>query len=340
MQFSNKKSIPLSIAVWLAHNDYPEHKDPKTISVTSLLKPTREIALCSQNKDKMDMLTADVFDLIPSSLGTAIHAGIEHAWLSPRLKKTLESLGQPKQIIDRLVVNPSEKDFKAKPDLIPVYLEQRYTRTLKGWTITGAMDFIGGGGLEDFKSTSVWSHIFGSNDEKYILQGSIYRWITPDRIRRAILKIQKIFTDWKKKDALQDKKGSYPQSRLLMKTFALMGVEETENWISNRLDEIEFALVTEQKDLPLCTPDELWQKDDTWKYYKNPKKMSRATKNFTKKDYTNPAQAAHQRLVDDGEVGTIVFVPGEVVKCKYCSARPFCEQAKNYKLQGLIKELD
>ena len=40
---TNNTNLPLSIAVWLACDDYDYNNDPYTISATTLLKPLKQI---------------------------------------------------------------------------------------------------------------------------------------------------------------------------------------------------------------------------------------------------------------------------------------------------------
>jgi hypothetical protein len=87
-------------------------------------------------------------------------------------------------------------------------------------------------------------------------------------------------------------------------------------------------------ELPLCTDKELWRKEPAYKYYKNPASAasgSRSTKNF------DTIAEAHARLLEDGNVGTVVEVPGEVVACKYCNAFPVCTQKDALIADGSLK---
>jgi len=64
----------------------------------------------------------------------------------------------------------------------------------------------------------------------------------------------------------------------------------------------------------------LWRSEPEFKYYKNPEKMSRSTKNF------DSMKEARMRFIEDGSVGIIVERPGQVTACKYCSAFAICKQ--------------
>ena len=184
------------------------------------------------------------------------------------------------------------------------------------------------GRLSDYKSTSVYSVIFGSNDQKYVLQGSIYRWLSPDIITDDHMDIEFIFTDWSKAKALQQK--DYPQNRVMTKTYPLMSLEATEQWLITKLKEIHTYHNADQETLPECTDEELWATPTVFKYYKNPSKLDRSTKNFDTLD------AANARLASEGSVGIINEVKGQVKACTYCNALNVCNQAKQLIMQGRL----
>ena len=329
---TNKAKISLAPAVWLLEDDYDYNADPYTISATTLLKPIRPIILNAQA-----MLTAgdseheiDLVDMIAARMGQALHDSLEHAWKKPKhLEKALELLKIPKSVRKNIIINPTKSDFEQRTDVIAIYIENRSSRKLGKWTVTGKYDLVMDGQVEDYKSTSVWGYIFDSNTEDYAMQGSIYRWLNQDKITKEKISIHYIFTDWSKVKAKQDPK--YPQTRLLTKEIPLKNVHWVEDWMRQKLNKIEALIDADQSDLPLCTPEELWQKEAKWKYYKNPANITRATKNF---DNERDAQALY---MDHGSVGKIVHIPGEVVRCKYCSSIEKCEQAAGYIKSGLIK---
>ncbi len=83
--------------------------------------------------------------------------------------------------------------------------------------------------------------------------------------------------------------------------------------------------------MPPCSDDDLWRKDPVFKYYKNPNSTARSTKNF------DTFAEAHARLAEDGFVGKVVEVKGEVVACKYCNAFAVCKQKDTYIADGSLK---
>ncbi len=91
MKLTNKFNVPLSLAIWLAHDEYQHSDDPKVISATGLLKPLKSLILSQQCTSG----EVDISELINSRMGTAIHTAIEHAWSSKTLLATMDNLGLP-----------------------------------------------------------------------------------------------------------------------------------------------------------------------------------------------------------------------------------------------------
>ena len=324
-KYTNKDNISLPLAVWLMHDSYDYDKRDNVISATSLLKPTRALTLIQQNKD-LDK-TVDVMNLVSARMGSAIHAIAEEAWVDRNnITRALETLGMS-NLDSKVVINPV-KGGQYTDDHIPVYVEQRHEKEIDDFIISGKYDLVVDGTVSDYKSTSVWTYIFDSNALKYTQQGSIYKWLAPDQIKDTVIQIHYIFTDWSSSQAARDPK--YPQTRVITKEYPLWSIEQTEHYIKTKLKEFKECLDKSQNDLPECTKEELWESDTKYKYYKNPAKMARATKNYDTLDEANA------RLAADGRVGTVVTVPGEVKACRYCGVSDICEQAQNLINQGRL----
>lgn len=321
-KYTNQASVPLSLAVFLATDNY-DHEDD-TISATALLKPTRQLIL--GQRVPQDLSLVDVMAMWKSRLGSAIHDSIEGSWLNG-YDKALEALGYPRRVINKIRVNPEPSELG--DDDIPVYMELRSYRDFLGYKVSGKFDFVAEGRVEDFKSTGTFTWVNGTKDEDYILQGSIYRWLNPELITSDQMQINFLFTDWQAFRAKQDPK--YPAQPIMAKVFNLKSLEETEQFIARKLREVEFFKDAEEGELPLCSDKELWRSAPTWKYYKNPQKMSRSTKNFDNK------QDAYIRMQQDKNVGTVVEVPGQVMACKYCPAFPICSQKDQLIADGSLQ---
>lgn len=319
MKYTNRLNLPLSIAVWLSQDNYDYNYDPKVISATTLLKPVRQIILNS----KITEQDVDVSALVASRMGSSIHDSIEKAWTEPH--KALESLGMPFGMIGKVKVNPKPDDLLE--DDISVYMELRGNRKLGEYSVSGKFDFCMDGVLEDFKSTSTRSYTSQSNADKYIMQGSIYRWIFPDIIKEDYMIIDYIFTDWSAIKAAQDKE--YPQTRVLAQHYKLKSIPETEAFIRDKINQVVRYQQSNQDEIPLCSEEDLWTTETVYKYFKNPN-ASRSTKNFSN------FYEAQQRFVQDGSIGLVKTVPGEVRACRYCAASSICNQAKQLKDEGRL----
>lgn len=314
--YTNNEAVPLSMAVWLA-SDYYDYR-ASGISVTGLLKPVKQVILA--RRVPVENQVTDIISMLQNRMGAALHDSVEKAWTT-NADAALKLLGVPNGVRARVRVNPDPESLK--PGDIPVYLEQRSERVVHGVNVTGKFDFVGDGQVEDVKSTGVYTYIMGSNDEKYVLQGSMYRWLNPKLITKDVMKINFIFTDWNKAQA-RSQPDKYPQSRLLSKSYNLLSIQETDAWVNRRVRLLIDLIDAEEEDIPPCSDEELWRSDPVYKYYKNPAKAqergARSTKNF---DTLSEAMA---RRADDGGVGVVKTVPGEVKACHYCPAFPICKQ--------------
>lgn len=351
IRYTNEESYDLSIAVWLADDEYDSSPVPgKYISVTSLLKPLRMIVMDQRVKEAQRIEGGDnVMDLsrfVPSRLGTAIHSSIEHSWTrilkdgTPAYKVALARLGYPEAVIDRIRVNPTDVELDTIKGIIPVFLEVRSFKTVGDWTIGGQFDFVGDGNAEDFKSMGVYGYRKGDKDEEQLLQGSLYRWLNPDIITSDTMKIQQIFTDWSKLDAMKfgnskpagKFKLAYPKTRILSKTLAL---KEMDEWVHRRIEVIDSLMDKDQDMLPRCDAEELWQDPPTYKYFKVADSAvipgKRSTKNFD--DFAS----AHARFMKDGSVGAINEVFAPVRRCGYCGGFDLCVQKDEYAAAGCLQ---
>lgn len=308
MKYTNTTKIPLAVAVFLATDDYDY--EPNTVSATSLLKTVRQFILnkCIQKEDR----EIDVASLVSSRMGSAIHTAIEKAWLNPT--RALKLLGYPERVWSKVVINPTE----VKDGDIPIYMEQRAYKDVLGMRVSGKFDFVAEGKVQDFKSTSVYSYLNQSNREKYILQGSIYRWLNQDKVTQDVMDIHYFFTDWNKKDSLSNT--DYPKNRVLTQTFKLLSIQETENWVINKIKQFKTYDAYPESALPQCTDEELWRKETVFKYYKDPNKTSRSTKNF------KTLSDAMAMYISDGSKGVVHEVKGQVAACKYCPGFDLCTQ--------------
>lgn len=317
----NNSNIGLGLAVWLARDSYDHSTASQplrdVVSATTLLKSTRQFILTN----RMDPVEnqVDVLDLVASRVGTAIHDSIEAAW-TENYAVSMQRLGYPQRVIDRVRINPTT----VEPGDFPVYLEQRASRVIDGVTITGKFDQIINGELNDVKTTSVFTYIHRTKDVDYQIQGSIYRWLNPEKITSPVMKIQHVFTDWSGM-GLRSIPG-YPETKAIEISVELMSLQDTETWIRKKLRHIIDNQNLPEPDIAPCTDKELWISDPVFKYYADEKKAAeggRSTKNFTA--YND----ALLHRIQAGK-GIVVTVPGKPKACGYCPAFSICSQQQGY----------
>ena len=331
-EYTNKNDISLPLAVFLMYDKYKYDERPNVISATGLIKPIRQTILVKQNPTEAK--NVDISELVASRMGNAIHKGCETAWTDPdTIKKALKLFGMSEDAANGVKINPPY----LKDGETAVYVEQRVEKEVPDvkdasgapFIVSGQYDLVLDGTLNDFKSTSVWAYIFESNVDSYIKQGSIYKWLSPDKITSDYININYIFTDWSAAKARMDTK-SYPQIKTITKKYPLWSIEETENWIMNKIEHYKVLANAPQEELPECTKEELWASETKYKYYKNPNKLDRSTKNFDTMD------EALIRKSNDGDVGVIKTIPGEVKACRYCSVVGVCTQAETMLANGRL----
>ena len=305
------------------YDEYKYDERPNSISATGLMKPLRQSILAYQNPTEAK--TVEISELIASRMGNAIHKGCEIAWTDlPTVKKALKALGANDDAADSIRINPA---FVKKGET-PVYVEQRAEKEIDDFIISGQYDLVLDGELNDFKSTSVWAYIFGSNVDSYIKQGSIYKWLSPDKITGDYVHIHYIFTDWSAVKAREKK--DYPPFKALTKKYNLWSPEETENWVRNRLETYKLHLNTPQEGLPECTDAELWATEAKYKHYKD-SNSTRATNGGT---FTSMDDALKFQAQKEG--GIIKTIPGTVKHCPYCPVLDICTQAKAMQASGRL----
>jgi hypothetical protein len=319
MRLTNEHSISLPLAVWLLHDDYDFINEPNYISATNLLKSTRQLVLSQRVLDSDKEM--DVSFFIAARFGNAIHDSIEKAWkVSGRA--SMKKLGYPASIANNIIVNPDPGTMIENNNLIPVWIERRAIKEFKGYKIGGKFDMVMDGRLFDVKTTSVYSYLLGRKDADYAMQGGIYRWLNPELITDNHIYIQFIFTDWQRSQAKRDP--GYPQTRALEYPVKLPSINEVEEFISFKLAQLDRYKKSPDEEIPYCTDKELWRSETTYKYYADPQKTVRATKNFDDK------AEAHAYQASKGGKGIVLAVPGEVKACDYCPAFPICKQKDNY----------
>lgn len=286
MRITNKLGLPETIVNALKRPTYT--KGGAHMSATELLNPPRMVQLRIANADAIEM---DAADMVWSLVGTAMHGVLEHG--------------------------------KGDDHIV----EQRLKTEIDGWTVSGAVDLqtvkedrIT---ISDYKTTGVWAVM--NEKKEWEQQLNIYAWLI-ERVKKSpvdAIEIVAFIRDWKRRDA--EVKKDYPDAPVKVIPIELWPYEQREAFVKERIHlhaEAMFAAHT-NGDLPLCTPDEMWEKPTVYAV----KKIGgvRANKVYYKRAEANAA------LEELGDKYEIEVRDGERTRCaNYCNVRDFCSQWADY----------
>lgn len=173
--------------------------------------------------------------------------------------------------------------------------------------------------LTDWKFTTVWKFLPGKPVDadwtaQLNMQLEILRRNDLDAER---LQIVGLLRDWSKSQASRE--STYPQKGVITQPIEIWERERTVAFIEHRISLLQQAM----NELPLCTPEERWAKQDIWAVMKGQKAI-RMGLCFSEKK-AEELQAANP--------GTrIEFRPGQSPRCEsYCSVSEWCTQYQKMK---------
>jgi hypothetical protein len=283
MKLTNKFNLPETIVNVLKRPTYSKGK--AHISATGLLKSPRIFQLEIQHQDEIEQ---DASEMVWSLFGTAIHGVLEHG-----------------------------KDQHHT-------VEERLHAEFEGWQISGAIDlqrnYDDGVIISDYKTTGAWSVMNEKKDWEYQL--NIYAWLV-EKVKGSNIKgleIVAIIRDWSRRDAAN--KEGYPEAPIKTIQIPLWSYEQREDFILDKIklhSDAQFARETGEE-LPLCTPEQMWEKPTVWAVKKEG--------GVRAKSVWNTEEEAHAAL-SQGDV--IEVRPGQRTRCEsFCSVRNFCNQWKEF----------
>lgn len=255
------------------------------ISVTSLLKPPQLRTLEIRHEEELE---EDVSDRIWSLLGQVVHGILERA----------------------------EETAIA---------EERLFIDVEKWRVGGQMDrfLLKEGLLQDYKFVTVYK-VRDGVPEEYAKQLNIYAHILRKNGKKVKkLQIVAILRDWSKNQYAREG-DPYPAQQVVLLDVPIIPDEEVAAYIRERVLMHKEAASLPSDQLPECSKEDRWAKDDVWAIMKKGnKKAVRLTSN---------EEAAQLAVEAAGPGHYVQFRRGESIRCKsYCAAAPFCSQYKKMK---------
>ena len=200
-------------------------------------------------------------------------------------------------------------------------IERRMFQEVGGWTISGQLDLWENDIVYDHKFTSVWETLNGLKPEK-IQQLNILAWLCrKDGLKVDGVKICAIYRDWSKTKAKGER--DYPQHSIGIIDAPLWTDAECQSFIEERVYLHQQARI----ELPLCSPDDQWEKPSKYALMKEGRISAIKLEN-SEEDLMGYAEAKGHTTEGKLKKGCYIeFRPGEKMRCEnYCTAAPFCSQ--------------
>ena len=265
-----------------------QHNKAGELSATTLLKGVKEIILTRRYWNDIE---DDVSNRVWAVFGTAVHALLEKEGDSEFTEETLRT-------------------------------------KIDGVSVSGTIDNYNmeTGTITDYKTASVWKVQFRDFSD-WRKQGLTYAWL----LRKNGFPAEKcqfvaLLKDHSKTQARRNPE--YPQNPVYIYEFDVTDkdIAETEIRIKEKIAEFNSCLFLEEEDIPDCTKEERWAKDDTWAVMKKGRKS--AVRVF-------PSEAEAEAMAETLGAGHYVeFRQGVSTKClDYCPARAFCDFAQKLQKQ-------
>ncbi len=251
-------------------------QEPKAdvIRVTELINPP----LCKQLALKnWDTITADASEFLWSLLGTGIHSVLATDEAGVLIEKRITA-----PIYDEILSGQVDR-----------YIEKTQT-------------------IADYKSTSVWSYLFGIKPE-WVAQLNLYKYLLETTGRTVKkLTINMILRDWQTSKSVQ---ADYPKIPFAVINIPVWDRDKTNEYITERIK-------IHQSEPLSCSPDERWQRKSTFAVMKEGRKSAVRVKDTQEEaqDYLD----TEVKAVDQKKCQVVERV-GEALKCKtYCLCRDIC----------------
>lgn len=318
----------------LLHDACSQNRPPVKgeIHVTQLISPPMIDHL---RRLYWDELVDDSSKRLFALFGQGMHAAIANDGRIEHAKKVLG------QVINDWYSLHSEVQLCIIKDLLGYLNEHGQTGIeshlkvkLKGgvWTLVGTDDHYDElqAKLMDWKTTSVWSIVYGGHNWEEQL--NMYGWM-----RRKMgfpvkqLVVWALIRDWQKSKAKYNKDPNYPKIPFYKAEFPVWSMKKCEEYIYGKL--IEF------NDSPRpCTPSERWQVPTCYKVMKKGRKsavIATVWRGGEKRSLLSVAEAVEaartfkKPINVDGTQHYIQKFQGECKRCEdYCLVSGFCEQYK------------
>ena len=224
MIITNKYNLPQVLINSVEENHIPVDKH---YSVTTLLKPIREILLTRRHYSEIEQ---DISDMVWLIFGSAVHKLIEDS----------DKTGFAEFKLEELVLN----DYYLT-GIVDLYDEEHSL-------------------INDWKTATVYK-ILNKDFEDWRKQGLMYAWLLRKRgYHTGKLQFHAMLKDWSHKDSRI--KSDYPQHPLYTWEYQITesDMQEIESFIITQLKLLIACEKLPDNDLPMCSQEERWNPGDKY----------------------------------------------------------------------------
>lgn len=223
MKITNKYGLPEAFLQAVLNDKYS--RGDADYSATDLINAPRIVHLKRRHDAEIE---EDVSDRIWSLFGRAVHSVLESA------------------------------------DVKNAIQEERIHADILGRTISGASDLYDASGkISDYKTTSVFTTMFGSRTEEWTAQLNIYGWLFRSiGFEVNALEIVVMYKDYR--PAESKRMSDYPPAPAEAISIELWPFEKQQSYIEERLQLMIDSEDVSDDELPECSPDDMWEKAPKW----------------------------------------------------------------------------
>jgi hypothetical protein len=195
-----------------------------------------------------------------------------------------------------------------------------------GIKLSGRADYYEDEILDDYKLTSLWTIVYGSRIKEWTEQLNIYAYMFYKYgFKVSKIRVIALLRDWSKTNALRIT--GCPDSQVEVVDLELWDFEKTEQFIKERLAEIQKYKDTPDDEIPPCSIENRWKTDDKWAVIKDGNK--KATKVCDTE--AEAVEYVEKKKVDKPkEKYNIDFRKGIDKRCHdYCEVNQYCNYYKS-----------
>lgn len=195
--------------------------------------------------------------------------------------------------------------------------EQRLSIEVNGWTVTGQPDLYYNRTVFDYKITSVWRVLNGIKSD-WEIQANLYAHLLRSyKFSVEAAAIIAILRDWSKHQV--SKSSNYPATQAVVLPVTVWDPIDASMYLEERVAMHQAAENMTDDELPICTPEERWEKATTYAVKKRGnKRAARVLPSMEEADAW-----ARDNMKD--KPFEIEKRPGESFRCRhYCDCSNIC----------------